>query len=70
MSSNLVQAKVVELEPFSVSPKDAGRLLGVSRDHIYDLVNDLTLKSSRSRGRILVDYRSLTDYYAQISEAS
>jgi excisionase family DNA binding protein len=62
--------KVVDLEPMSVSPKEAGRLLGVSRDHVYDLVNAEELESARSRGRILIDLQSLRDYYARIKTAS
>jgi excisionase family DNA binding protein len=68
VSSNLV--KVVEVEPLSVSPKEAGRLLGVSRNHVYDLVNAEELRTARSGGRILVDLQSLRDYYARISAAS
>jgi len=62
-------ARVTELEPLSLSPKEAGRLLGVSRDHIYDLVRRDELKGRRSASRILVDYRSLVKYYENLPKA-
>jgi excisionase family DNA binding protein len=63
----MTTAKVVELEPLALSPREAGRILGVSRDHVYDLVNAEQLKACRSGNRILVDYQSVRDYYDRIS---
>lgn len=61
-------AKVVDIEPLALSPKETGRLLGVSRDHVYRLVNTKELKSSTSGNRILVDYQSVREYYDRITE--
>lgn len=62
--------KVVDLQPLALSPKEAGRMLGVSRDHIYDLVNHQVLATARSGNRILIDYDSLRDYYQRIRDAA
>ena len=63
-------AKIVDLEPLSLAPKEDARLLGVSRDHIYDLVNHKKVQSCRSGNRILIDYQSLKDYYEAIKAAA
>lgn len=68
MSSDLGQ--VVELQPLAVAPKEASRLLGVSRNHVYDLINHQELETARSGSRILIDYASLQAYYARIRAAS
>lgn len=68
MTSNLVQVKTVD--PLAVAPKEAGRILGVSRNHVYDLVNAGHLDVARSGGRILIDYQSLLAYYDRIRAAS
>lgn len=56
--------------PISVSPKEAARLLGVSRSHIYDLVNRLEIESSKTGSRILVDHASLLEYYGRLGRVS
>jgi excisionase family DNA binding protein len=62
-------ARVTDLEPLSLSPKEAGRLLGVSRDYITNLVKRGTIRGSRCGSRILIDYRALVDFYENLPEA-
>lgn len=54
------------LTPIAVSPAQAAELLGVSRWHIYDLINTGQLASAKSGTRVLVDYQALLDFYEGI----
>lgn len=58
------------IEPLAVSIKEAARILGVSRGHIYDLLNGLEVESRWTGSRRLVDYKSLRDYYDRLRRAS
>lgn len=49
-----------------VSPADAAKALGVSRDHIYKLIEDRLIESSKSGARVLVDWQSLLEYRESI----
>jgi excisionase family DNA binding protein len=49
-----------------VSPAAAAKALGVSRDHIYKLIEDRLVESSKSGSRVLVDWQSLLDYRESI----
>ena len=53
------------LTPISVSPAQAAELLGVSRWHVYDLINAGALKTAKSGARVLVEYASLRDYFEE-----
>lgn len=50
----------------SVSPKEAAEILGVSRDHIYSLIDARLIQSAKSGSRILIDYQSLVEYFESI----
>jgi excisionase family DNA binding protein len=53
-----------------VSPADAAKALGVSRDHIYKLIEDRLIESSKSGARVLVDWNSLLDYRESIRRSA
>lgn len=53
-----------------VSPADAAKALGVSRDHIYKLIEDRLIESSKSGARVLVDWQSLLDYRESIRRSA
>ena len=59
-----------ELTPIAVSPAKAAELLGVSRWHVYKLIDGRQLKSAKSGARVLVDYESLKDYYESIRRSA
>jgi excisionase family DNA binding protein len=52
-------ARVTDLEPLSLSPLEAGRLLGVSASHITDLAKEGILRARKSRARVLIDYQDV-----------
>lgn len=54
------------MDPISLSPLEAAKLLGVSRDHVYDLIEKRLILSAKSGSRVLVDYQSLLDYFESI----
>lgn len=49
-----------------VSPAAAAKALGVSRDHIYRLIEARLIESSKSGARVLIDWQSLLDYRESI----
>lgn len=53
-----------------VSPADAAKALGVSRDHIYRLIEDRLIESSKSGARVLVDWQSILDYRESIRRSA
>lgn len=53
-----------------VSPADAAKALGVSRDHVYDLIRDRLIISGKSKGRVLVDWQSILDYRDSIRRSA
>lgn len=56
------------VEPLALSPKDAATVLGVSRAHIYDLLQKREIESRLSGSRRLVDYQSLQAYYSRLKK--
>ena len=59
-----------DLTPIAVSPAKAAELLGVSRWHVYSLINNGQLKSAKSGARVLVDFESLRDYFESIRRSA
>lgn len=53
-----------------VSPANAAKALDVSRDHIYELIRNRLLISSKSGGRVLVDWQSILDYRESIRRSA
>lgn len=53
-----------------VSPADAAKALGVSRDHVYKLIEDRLVQSSKSGARVLIDWQSLLDYRESIKRSA
>lgn len=53
-----------------VSPADAANALGVSRDHIYKLIEHRLIESSKSGSRVLIDWQSLLDYRESIRRSA
>lgn len=53
-----------------VSPADAAKALGVSRDHVYKLIEDRLVVSSKSGARVLIDWQSLLDYRESIRRSA
>lgn len=54
----------------SVSVAEAAKSLGVSRDHIYDLIADGEFDVTKSGSRTLILWRSLEDYLERNRRAS
>ena len=59
-----------ERAPIAVSPAQAADMLGVSRWHIYRLIDTRQIQSAKSGARVLVDVESLQDYYQSIKRSS
>lgn len=55
-----------DLPVISVSPAEAAKSFGVSRDHIYRLIEARLIESGKSGSRVLVDWQSLLDYFESI----
>jgi excisionase family DNA binding protein len=53
-----------------VSPAGAAKALGVSRDHIYKLIEARLIESSKSGSRVLIDWQSLLDYRESIRRSA
>lgn len=51
------------LPRISVRRREAAELLGVSTDHIDDLVRDGELRTSKSGTAVLIDYASLIEHF-------
>lgn len=51
-----------EREPLFVSPKEAARLLGLSRNHVYDLLKEGAIESRYLGKRRQVVVSSLHDF--------
>lgn len=64
--SRMTKATAAEVQPLSLSPREAGKLIGVSREHIYRLINKQEVKACRSGIRWLVDYQDLCAYYQRL----
>lgn len=58
---NSATAEVEPIKPLAVSVDEAGRLLGVSRDLVYDMVARHELVSVRLGRRIVVPVRALEE---------
>lgn len=59
-----------ELPPIAVSPLEAAKMLGVSRDFIYDAIAHRLIESAKAGSRVLVDYNSLLDFYESIKRSA
>lgn len=59
-----------EVPILDVSPADAAKALGVSRDHIYKLIEDRLIESGKSGSRVTVDWQSLLAYRESIRRSA
>lgn len=60
----------IEPKTISVSPLQAAGILGVSRDHIYSLIDARLIQSAKSGSRVLIDYQSLVEYFESIRRSA
>ena len=57
---------MTDIPIISVSPQEAADAMGVSRDHVYDLIEKRLIESAKSGARVLVDWQSCLDYFESI----
>lgn len=65
--TNSATAELKPTKPLAVSVEEAGRLLGVSRDLVYDMVTRHELVSVRLGRRIVVPVRALEEMLGGIA---
>lgn len=65
-----MKRSIPEVPILDVSPAGAAKALGVSRDHVYKLIEDRLIESSKSGSRVLVDWQSLLDYRESIRRSA
>jgi len=61
---------MTDLKPLTVSPMEAATMLGVSRDHIYDLITKKHLEAGKSGSRTLITYASIVEYVERIKQVA
>lgn len=56
----------VDDEILGVSPTKAGRLLGIGRTRVYELLNAQKLEAKKSNTRTLITKRSIEKYFESL----
>lgn len=67
-TTEIIELETGDSRPLAVSITEAGRLLGVSRDLVYDMVARHELGSVRLGRRIVVPVRAIEAILGQVKE--